>query len=795
MGINFTINRKIKNKPKEFPPNTQSSWEMSGNTLEDLRKAVEEGCAFMPSVMSSSSRSNKAFSYTDLTVLDVDKDVSITDFLSSKYAQYASYLYTTPSHGKPDKNTGEPVDRFRIVFRLPERIDDADLAKAINKYLIDEVGSDPATKDVCRLFYGSSEGKCMLFEPSRQLPDSILVECKRRKEKTKTNIHYDPATQNFTDLDIQKARYAFQEIIEPTAEGERALFIDWSSAVKGWGNLLFDDWAAWASKGHHGQDGNSYRIENTDWLSEQRWDAHANTLWKLLNEHYPGWANTLPPELKGSYQIGAVGECFAGHAQFAYMDDDEIVEDDYVATSAVATQDLFATNTEEEQVAESRTEIRMNAVLTESENREGGSGRSGGQAGQGRDAGPEEILSNLRAVYPNIRLNLMTKELECGPKNTPYTGVDFSTAYVRISRRLGKMVAKTFVFDLAAVEGEHNQYHPVEEFLNSLGDKEPCPYFDRLATELLGLQDDEVQNPKLGDRRLADVILERFLIGAVARVLKPGCRHDWMPVLIGGQNAGKSTFFQYLTPNSAAEPDRYPWVSTMQQGIEYLKERPHALHAGWIVVLDEFERYTKRKYTEELKNIVSVSVDRSARKYENEKSFPRAFVLAGATNSPDFLCDPTGNRRFMPILVQGKIKDPISGQQIIDLDRLVRDRDSIWKAAYNAYMDGKSHLFTSGELTQVKDYVDAFTKDSPIDEKLKNGTLKWDFSHDLPTNAANFRYTTLTEIFDTLQIPIHQQGSMTGTITDALKRWGWESKRITINSTKKRVWVISKELF
>ena len=137
-----------------------------------------------------------------------------------------------------------------------------------------------------------------------------------------------------------------------------------------------------------------------------------------------------------------------------------------------------------------------------------------------------------------------------------------------------------------------------------------------------------------------------------------------MPVFIGSQNCGKSSFFSYITPPDYTDEDMYPWATTVQQSIEYLKDRPHALHQGWIVLMDEFERYSKRKYCEELKNLVSVSVDNSARKYENERPFPRSFVLAGATNSRDFLVDPTGNRRFMPILVKGVVsarRTPTSG--------------------------------------------------------------------------------------------------------------------------------------
>ena len=55
------------------------------------------------------------------------------------------------------------------------------------------------------------------------------------------------------------------------------------------------------------------------------------------------------------------------------------------------------------------------------------------------------------------------------------------------------------------------------------------------------------------------------------------------------------------------DPGHYPWVSTLQQGIGYIKDRPHVLHGGWLMIMDECERYFNRKDTEVLKNLVSAS--------------------------------------------------------------------------------------------------------------------------------------------------------------------------------------------
>jgi hypothetical protein len=204
-----------------------------------------------------------------------------------------------------------------------------------------------------------------------------------------------------------------------------------------------------------------------------------------------------------------------------------------------------------------------------------------------------------------------------------------------------------------------------------------------------------------------------------------------------------------------------------------------------MVVLDEVERYFQRRYTEELKNLVSVSVDRSARKYENERSFPRSFVLSGTANNGDFLVDPTGNRRFMPVVVRGKVPSPRNPDLlIIDLDRLKADRDSIWAAAYRRYLDNPVHLFSSDELAFMGPYLEGFIADSPADMRVARA---------LETKTSGIyggcNYVTLSDVFLWLDIPLANQGTMTIPISDALKRLGWKMVRRRIAGEIRRIWL------
>ena len=209
------------------------------------------------------------------------------------------------------------------------------------------------------------------------------------------------------------------------------------------------------------------------------------------------------------------------------------------------------------------------------------------------------------------------------------------------------------------------------------------------------------------------------------------------------------------------------------------------LHAGWIVVLDETERYFERKYVEEFKNLVSVAVDRSARKYENERNFQRAFVMAGAANSDDFFVDPTGNRRFMPIVVAGKVPSPEDpSTMIIDLDRLKRDRDAIWAAAYKAYLDSPVHTFSADEIKQMTEYQENFRSDNPFDGRVRAALAM----HQSGIHHGQ-SYVTLSDIYKWLDIPVDRHNSVRIAISDSLKGLGYQMKRTRIAGEVRRIWV------
>lgn len=806
----FAVHPVLRNKPAAWEPAFADDWANRQGTLDTLKGFVSQGYAFIPAAMTSSHRSSAAFGYADLVVVDIDHGLTIEQFCSHPLAASAAWVYTTANHNPPIQ------ERFRVVFRLPWRIDEPDLYKATVTLLSRALGGDKSCTDPCRLFYGNDQAEHPLWNPEASLPESIIDDA--RTEAGRTRLRYDRATAHYEDSTIQQAIFVLEQVIAPTADGERDRFIRTTAAAASAGEALFHAWSDWASRGHHGSGKNS-RQTTEKFFRGFHGRSTLATLFFLASEDNPDWRKDLPEELRSTFGGIRTPSSVVGydHEDFLGLSDEENERPREITPEELGTPSLFDTDRpwmvvvqqpqpdptqdpsagddddEPDDLDPEDLEDPYADILGEYVDRPQPQAapvpqRRGRNAGRPANEDTVELIKNrLQRLYPGLRQNAMSLQLEYGPAEAPQTIHDPSTAYVRISRGSDQVFGKTLVHDVAQIIGYENRYHPVRTYLeHCIASAKPCSYFESIGTEILGLSDDPLLNPNFDDdRKLADVILERFLIGAVARVMDPGCDHDWMPILIGSQNSGKSTFFRYLTPPDPNATTTYPWSKTIQQGIQHLKERPHVLHAGWIVVLDEVERFFKRRFTEELKNLVSVSVDRSRRLYENERDFPRSFVLCGATNSNDFLVDPTGNRRFMPIMVTGKMrsaKDPRIG--VVDLDRLKEDRDAIWAAAYRAYMDRKPHLWSSEELSLISNYQEAFAGDNPLDGRIRSVLERrcsgvWQ----------GLNYITLSDLYEWLDIPVDRQSQVQGIVVDTLKRQGWVIKRARIANKLRRFWI------
>ncbi|MBD2566417.1 virulence-associated E family protein [Anabaena lutea] len=195
------------------------------------------------------------------------------------------------------------------------------------------------------------------------------------------------------------------------------------------------------------------------------------------------------------------------------------------------------------------------------------------------------------------------------------------------------------------------------------------------------------------DDPLSQMMLEKWLIAAVARVMTPGCQADNTLVLMGKQGIGKSSFFRVLGGEYFLDLDN----ST--DGTEVKRQ----LAKSWIVELGEMEGITRKKEVEELKAFLTKTKDTFRGLFERKPAdHPRHVVFGGTCNSDEVLRDPTGSRRFWIIPC---------GDRDINIDFLKENREAILASAYRLWKNGVT-WWADKEMSQAsedrnKDYQES----------------------------------------------------------------------------------------
>lgn len=140
-------------------------------------------------------------------------------------------------------------------------------------------------------------------------------------------------------------------------------------------------------------------------------------------------------------------------------------------------------------------------------------------------------------------------------------------------------------------------------------------------------------------------VLKLFMMGCIERVYHPGCKFDYMLCLVGGQGAGKSSFFRLLAIHDEWFSDD---LKKLDDDNVYRKMSGH-----WIIEMSEMLGIGTAKSTDEIKSFLSRQKETYKDPYDKyARDRLRQCVFGGTTNRMDFLpLDRTGNRRFLPILV------------------------------------------------------------------------------------------------------------------------------------------------
>ena len=369
---------------------------------------------------------------------------------------------------------------------------------------------------------------------------------------------------------------------------------------------------------------------------------------------------------------------------------------------------------------------------------------------------PTELVELLRNQKDKIQFNIFTQSVEMNNQ----TMKNIELFYLTLAE-LGFKVSKELAVDCIQKVAYENQFDPVKNYLEAVSQNVEPTYIDRLASTYLRPSDQTLQEPTIYDQ-----MMKATLIGAVRRVMEPGCKHDYATVLKGKQGGGKSTFWKIL--GGQFFNDSLGDLSS--------KDDVLCLHRSFICEWGEIDRVTTKKEAGSIKSFLSRSTDHFRVPYGRAiEEHPRRGIIVGSTNTDNFLLDETGNRRFWVIPCETDL------QNQVDFHSLEIERDSIWSSALKAYKNKELHYLTSKQEQKVSEdnlsYLIESPWTQPIISYLKNPQNKLkDITIEL----------LLTEAIE--KPKAQQKKSDTMQISSILKTIGYERKRKRIEGTPKWVW-------
>lgn len=278
---------------------------------------------------------------------------------------------------------------------------------------------------------------------------------------------------------------------------------------------------------------------------------------------------------------------------------------------------------------------------------------------------------------------------------------------------------------------------------------------------------------------------KRFMLGAIHRTFTPGCIHDWIPVLVGPQGAGKSSFVRALVP-----PDRRSWYEGNVNLADSTQKKIESVGDALIVEFSEL-RGAKSANIEGLKTFLSLPHESVRLSYRrNSAQILRRWVGIGTANNDGtgvLPYDPTGTRRFVTIDVAPKMSAAAIRS---DIDKY---RDQIWAEALYRFRSLPNN---------IEDQTSSHTLPNRVvrmAERQNNRHITVDTTEEdaalqlTDTHASNRVASTVAQLLVEagLSLDLSEAGKDRSTqrrLVRHLKNLGWVSKREMIDTTTATRW-------
>ena len=298
-----------------------------------------------------------------------------------------------------------------------------------------------------------------------------------------------------------------------------------------------------------------------------------------------------------------------------------------------------------------------------------------------------ERLIEQHPAFPKFWRNLDTNRVMVGEKTAQPDLTEMEIAnYFQYNLGFEKVGHKT-VYSVIQAISKRNSRSPMLDRIRSL-DWDGQKRLDDWAVRYWGVEDSPY----------AREVSAKWLISACARMEKPGCKVDWMLIVVGPQGTGKTSMPNILFPGN----------SLTLYGEHNDKDLHMLLHSALVVGFDELDSFGKREASN-LKAMITRTEDMFRPPYgASVEAFPRRFTLYGCGNRHEFLQhDPSGYRRYAILEVK----------QLLNFAGLEGERDQLWAEAYARYKTGSESWW---EISGASSAAEQYVVPNPMEDMIHN---------------------------------------------------------------------------